>query len=71
MTGVATVLIIGASKGIGFETLKAALETGHSVRALARVDRRTDAVETKGLRCTPWYKMLVLLFRHLRIVSAQ
>ena len=40
MTGVATVLIIGASRGIGFETLKAALETGHSVRALARSARR-------------------------------
>jgi NAD(P)-dependent dehydrogenase (short-subunit alcohol dehydrogenase family) len=33
---VATVLIIGASRGIGLETVKAALEAGHSVRALAR-----------------------------------
>ena len=32
----ATVLIIGASRGIGLETVKAALEAGHSVRALAR-----------------------------------
>jgi len=40
LTGVATVLIIGASRGIGFETLKAALEAGHSVRALARSARR-------------------------------
>jgi putative NADH-flavin reductase len=32
----ATVLIIGASKGIGLATLQAALRTGHSVRALAR-----------------------------------
>ena len=40
MTGVATVLIIGASRGIGFETVKAALEAGHSVRALARSARR-------------------------------
>jgi NAD(P)-dependent dehydrogenase (short-subunit alcohol dehydrogenase family) len=31
---VATVLIIGASRGIGLETVKAALEAGHSVRAL-------------------------------------
>jgi NADPH:quinone reductase-like Zn-dependent oxidoreductase len=31
----ATVLIIGASRGIGLETVKAALEAGHSVRALA------------------------------------
>jgi putative NADH-flavin reductase len=33
---VATVLIIGASRGIGLEAVKAALEAGHSVRALAR-----------------------------------
>ena len=32
----AIVLIIGASRGIGLETVKAALEAGHSVRALAR-----------------------------------
>ena len=32
---VATVLIIGASRGTGLETVKAALEAGHSVRALA------------------------------------
>ena len=37
---VATVLIIGASRGIGLETVKAALEIGHSVRALARSARR-------------------------------
>ena len=36
----ATVLIIGASRGIGFEAVKAALEMGHSVRALARSARR-------------------------------
>ena len=36
----ATVLIIGASRGIGLETVKAALEKGHSVRALARSARR-------------------------------
>jgi putative NADH-flavin reductase len=40
MTVVATVLIIGASRGIGFETVKAALKAGHSVRALARSARR-------------------------------
>jgi len=38
--GVATVLIIGASRGVGLETVKAALEAGHSVRALARSARR-------------------------------
>ncbi len=32
----AKVLIIGASRGIGLKTVKAALRTGHSVRALAR-----------------------------------
>jgi putative NADH-flavin reductase len=31
-----TVLIIGASRGIGLETVKLALKAGHSVRALAR-----------------------------------
>jgi uncharacterized protein YbjT (DUF2867 family) len=37
---VATVLIIGASRGIGLEAVKAALEAGHSARALARSARR-------------------------------
>jgi putative NADH-flavin reductase len=32
-----TVLIIGASRGIGLETVKLALKAGHSVRALARL----------------------------------
>ena len=32
----ATVLIMGASRGIGLETVKAALAAGHCVRALAR-----------------------------------
>jgi NAD(P)-dependent dehydrogenase (short-subunit alcohol dehydrogenase family) len=32
----ARVLIIGASKGIGLETTRRALEAGHQVRALAR-----------------------------------
>ena len=32
----ANVLIIGASRGIGLETARAALRAGHSVRALAR-----------------------------------
>jgi putative NADH-flavin reductase len=30
------VLIIGASKGIGLETVKRALKAGHSVRAVSR-----------------------------------
>jgi uncharacterized protein YbjT (DUF2867 family) len=37
---VAIVLIIGASRGIGLETVRAALVAGHSVRALARSARR-------------------------------
>jgi len=37
---VAKVLIIGASRGIGLETVKAALQAGHSVCALARSARR-------------------------------
>lgn len=32
----ATVLVIGASRGIGMETVKAALAAGHTVRAFAR-----------------------------------
>ena len=31
-----TILVIGASRGIGLETVKAALAAGHTVRALAR-----------------------------------
>jgi len=37
---VAKVLIIGASRGIGLEAVKAVLKAGHSVRALARSARR-------------------------------
>jgi putative NADH-flavin reductase len=37
---VAKVLIIGASRGIGLETVKAGLDAGHWVRALARSARR-------------------------------
>ena len=47
LTGVATVLIIGASRGIGLETVKAALETGYSVRALARSARRIPVSHPK------------------------
>jgi uncharacterized protein YbjT (DUF2867 family) len=36
----AKVLIIGASRGIGLETVEAALQAGHSVRALARSAQR-------------------------------
>ena len=32
----ATVLVIGASRGVGFETVRAALCAGHSVRAMSR-----------------------------------
>jgi putative NADH-flavin reductase len=47
LTGVARVLIIGASRGIGLETVKAALEAGHSVRALARSARRIPVSHPK------------------------
>jgi NAD(P)H-binding len=36
LTPMSTVLIIGASKGIGLETVRLALKAGHSVRALSR-----------------------------------
>lgn len=46
----ATVLIIGASRGIGLETVKQALRAGHTVRAMARspvrVLGRQDKLET-------------------------
>jgi hypothetical protein len=45
---VATVLIIGASRGIGFETVKAALEAGHSVRAMASPLRTARQPNTFG-----------------------
>jgi uncharacterized protein YbjT (DUF2867 family) len=44
---VATVLIIGASRGIGLETVKAALKAGHLVRALARSARRISVDHPK------------------------
>jgi len=47
---VATVLVIGASKGIGRETVKQALKAGHKVRAMARSEvrilGRLDNLET-------------------------
>lgn len=44
----AKVLVIGASRGIGLETVKAALRAGHSVRALARSAARIP-VQDPGL----------------------
>ena len=32
----AVILVVGASRGIGLETVKSALEAGHEVRAFAR-----------------------------------
>src|SRR6185503_3936094 len=46
----ATVLIIGASRGIGLEAVKAALAAGHSVRALARSARRTPFTQADTAR---------------------
>jgi putative NADH-flavin reductase len=36
LSDMSTVLIVGASRGIGYETMRLALKEGHSVRALAR-----------------------------------
>ncbi len=44
----ATLLIIGASRGIGLETVKCALEAGHRVRAFAR-GAADVAIEAAGL----------------------
>jgi short-subunit dehydrogenase len=53
----ARVLIIGASKGIGLETTRQALEAGHTVRAFARSatdisisDRKLEKVQGNALR---------------------
>jgi putative NADH-flavin reductase len=41
----ATVLVIGASRGVGLETVKAALAAGHRVRAMARHVDRIDVAD--------------------------
>src|SRR4029079_12260088 len=43
----AKLLVIGASRGIGLETVKAALLAGHSVRALARLAASIPIQNTK------------------------
>jgi putative NADH-flavin reductase len=48
----AKVLIIGASRGIGLETVKAALAAGHSVRALAR-SASSIPIQNAGLEKVP------------------
>jgi putative NADH-flavin reductase len=48
----AKLLIIGASRGIGLETVKAALAAGHSVRALAR-SAASIPIENLGLEKVP------------------
>jgi putative NADH-flavin reductase len=48
----ATVMIIGASRGIGLETVKAALLAGHNVRALARSAARIP-IQNPGLEKVP------------------
>jgi putative NADH-flavin reductase len=52
MDAVVIVLIIGASRGIGLETVKAALCAGHSVRAFARSARRIP-VDHRNLEKMP------------------
>jgi uncharacterized protein YbjT (DUF2867 family) len=44
-----TVLVIGASRGIGRETVQAALEAGHTVRAMARTRGDLPAEDGGGL----------------------
>jgi len=48
----AKLLIIGASRGIGRETVKAALAAGHSVRALAR-SASSIPIQNPGLEKVP------------------
>lgn len=42
-----TILVIGASQGIGLETVKAALAAGHTVRAFSRSAPRIDITDPK------------------------
>jgi putative NADH-flavin reductase len=44
----AHVLIIGASKGIGFEALKQAIAAGHQVRAFSRSANQIGVFDTKA-----------------------
>jgi len=48
----AKVLVIGASRGIGLETVKAALLAGHNVRALARSAAKIS-IQNAGLEKVP------------------
>jgi NAD(P)-dependent dehydrogenase (short-subunit alcohol dehydrogenase family) len=41
------VLVVGASKGLGLETVKALLEVGHQVRAFARSAQRIGLSDPK------------------------
>ena len=41
----AHILVLGASNGIGFETVKAALQAGHTVRAFARSASKIDLAD--------------------------
>jgi NAD(P)-dependent dehydrogenase (short-subunit alcohol dehydrogenase family) len=50
----AQVLIIGASKGIGLETTRQALEAGHTVRAeAAHVNAMVAVVEAEAVTAAP------------------
>ena len=48
----ATILIIGASKGIGLETVKAGLAAGHTVRAFARSAANIPMTDAKLQKIT-------------------
>ena len=47
----AKVLVIGASRGIGLETVRTALRAGHSVRALARSAQAYRSMMRASIRC--------------------
>ena len=72
----ARVVIIGASKGIGLETTRQALEAGHMVRAFARSAADISISDPKrslgafiGLAYRPWsltarWKLSIILPLH-------
>ena len=48
----ALILVVGASRGIGLETVKAALAAGHEVRAFARSAPTIDVTDPKLTKIT-------------------
>jgi NAD(P)-dependent dehydrogenase (short-subunit alcohol dehydrogenase family) len=73
-----TVLIVGASRGIGFETVKLALKAGHSVRALARSatairsrDPKLEKLTAMLLISTRWNARWSALTRSFRRLASR